>query len=58
MNREGKLQGQKDKKGFNKQVGDAIERVGETVSNAGATKLGNAIYRGGNKIEHSDESDR
>lgn len=36
-------------------VGDAIERVGDKVSNAGAEKIGNAIHRAGDKIEHSQD---
>lgn len=36
-------------------VGDAIERVGEKVSEMGAPKAGQKIYNTGNKIEHSSE---
>lgn len=43
------------RKGFNKKLGDAIERVGEKVSNAGATRIGGKIYNAGNKLEHKDD---
>lgn len=34
-------------------AGDAIERVGQKVQDAGATKAGRAIYNAGDKLEHS-----
>lgn len=43
------------KEGFAHKVGDSIERLGEKVSNAGATKIGNAIRNAGDKIEHSQD---
>ena len=36
-------------------VGDKIERVGEKISNAGATRLGNAVRNAGDKLEHSQD---
>lgn len=36
-------------------AGDAIERVGEKLKDVGAEKLGNAVYKAGNKLEHSDK---
>lgn len=45
----------KNKKPFTKKAGDAVERLGEKVSNAGAEKLGNAISRAGDKLEHSQD---
>lgn len=38
-------------------AGDALERVGQKISNAGATKAGNAIYNAGDKLEHSQDRD-
>lgn len=46
--------GKKDN--FTHKVGDAVERLGEKVSNAGAEKIGEKIYKTGNKIEHSQDS--
>lgn len=40
---------------FTKKAGDMLERTGEKIKNAGATKLGNAVYRAGNKLEHSSD---
>jgi hypothetical protein len=40
-------------KGLAQKAGDAIERVGQKASEAGATKAGKAIYNAGDKIEHS-----
>lgn len=37
-------------------VGDAIERVGEKVSDMGAQKIGNRITNAGDRIEHSEDS--
>lgn len=37
-------------------AGDAIERVGEKLKDMGAEKLGQAVYRAGNKLEHSDDA--
>jgi hypothetical protein len=34
-------------------TGDIIERAGQKIQDAGATKAGRAIYNAGNKIEHS-----
>ena len=36
-------------------VGDMIERLGEKISSYGAVKLGQKIYKVGNKIEHMNE---
>ena len=44
------------KEGFTHKVGDGVERLGEKISNAGASKLGNAVYKTGNKIEHSRDA--
>jgi hypothetical protein len=43
------------KEGFAHKAGDKIERVGEKISNAGATNVGRAVYNAGNKIEHSQD---
>lgn len=45
----------KSKESLAKKAGDKIERVGEKISNAGATKLGNAIYNAGDKLEHMND---
>ena len=39
-------------------LGDAIERVGEKLTDMGASKIGKAVYNSGNKIEHSDDSSK
>ncbi|MGZ3652473.1 MAG: hypothetical protein ACXVB9_19400 [Bdellovibrionota bacterium] len=41
------------KESFTHKAGDKIERVGQKLREKGATKLGDAIYKAGNKIEHS-----
>ena len=46
----------KNKGGLAHKTGDAIERVGQKISDAGATKTGKAIYNAGNKIEHSRDN--
>ncbi len=43
--------------GFNKKAGDVLERVGEKLTNVGATKIGKKIYDSGNKLEHKGERD-
>lgn len=40
------------KGGLAKKVGDKIERVGERLTKAGASKLGRSVYKAGDKIEH------
>lgn len=40
---------------LSKKVGDKIERAGQKISNAGATKVGNFISRMGDKLEHSSD---
>jgi hypothetical protein len=42
-----------DKESFTHKTGDKVERMGQKVKNAGAEKLGNAIYNAGDKLEHS-----
>jgi hypothetical protein len=41
-----------EKENLTHKAGDALERLGEKVTNAGAEKLGKVIYDAGNKIEH------
>lgn len=36
-------------------LGDAIERVGQKLTDVGASKIGKAVYNAGNKLEHSDD---
>ena len=40
---------------LSKKVGDKIERAGQKISDAGATKVGNFISRIGDKLEHSSD---
>jgi hypothetical protein len=51
-----KTTGQKES--FTHKVGDTIERVGRKISNAGAEKLGDAVYKAGDKIEHMRDKKR
>ena len=44
------------KPSLTRRLGDKIERVGEKLKDMGATKTGNAVYKVGNKIEHSKDS--
>lgn len=44
-----------NKDSFVQKAGDAVERLGEKVSNAGAKKVGDAISRAGDKLEHSQD---
>ncbi len=46
------------KEPLSKKAGDKIERLGEKVSNAGAHKIGNVISNAGDKLEHSQDSER
>lgn len=41
---------------LSKKVGDQIERAGQKISDAGATKVGSFISRMGDKLEHSRDS--
>lgn len=43
------------KNNFSKDAGDALERVGEKISDLGATKVGKKIYDVGNKLEHKND---
>ncbi|MCC2679625.1 MAG: hypothetical protein K0R29_2201 [Pseudobdellovibrio sp.] len=45
-----------EKKSIAKRLGDKVERAGEKIRGMGATKLGNAVYRAGNKLEHSKDN--
>ncbi len=46
------------KEGIARKVGDAIERAGEKLSDAGLKKVGNAVERFGDKIEHSQDKNK
>lgn len=50
------FQPEEKNKGLAHKTGDAIERVGQKVSEAGATKTGKAIYNAGDKLEHSRDN--
>lgn len=43
------------KEPLSKKAGHKIERLGEKLSKAGAGKLGSAVYRYGDKLEHSED---
>lgn len=40
---------------LSKKVGDKIERVGQKISNSGATKIGSFVSRMGDKLEHAND---
>ena len=44
--------------GLAHKLGDAIEKVGTKISNAGAPKIGQAIHDLGDKLEHSQDKKR
>ena len=44
-----------NRESFSRRVGDSIERLGKKISNAGAEKLGKAVYKTGDKIEHMSD---
>ncbi|OYZ23692.1 MAG: hypothetical protein B7Y39_03655 [Bdellovibrio sp. 28-41-41] len=46
------------KESMSHKAGDMLERAGEKIKNAGAEKIGNAIYKAGNKLEHRDEKNK
>jgi hypothetical protein len=43
------------KEGFAQKAGDAIERVGQKVTDMGAPSLGKKIYNAGDSIEHMND---
>jgi hypothetical protein len=53
---ESKYKFDKKEKSVSHKVGDSIERLGEKIMNAGAKKVGRAIYNAGNKIEHMNDN--
>ena len=46
----------KKSESVSKKVGDAVERTGEKITQAGAEKIGGAVKRAGDKLEHSSDS--
>ncbi len=44
-----------NKEGFIRRAGDAVERAGEKIADAGAEKVGSKIYNAGDKLEHSQD---
>lgn len=40
------------KENLSRKVGDNIEKVGQKISNTGATRLGDAVSKAGDKVEH------
>ena len=45
----------KSKESLSHKAGDKLERAGEKLTKAGFPKAGNAIYKTGNKLEHSND---
>jgi hypothetical protein len=43
------------KENISRKVGDAIEKVGQKISNTGAKDLGDKVFNAGDKLEHRDE---
>ena len=43
------------KEGIAHKVGETIEKLGQKISSAGASKIGKAISDAGDKIEHMNE---
>ena len=43
------------KESLSKKVGDKLERAGEKISNAGAQRVGEAVYNAGDKLEHMND---
>lgn len=48
----------KENKSFTHKVGDAVERAGEKISDAGAPRTGSKVREWGDKIEHSRDDER
>lgn len=46
------------KENFSQKVGDAVEHIGQKISNTGATNLGNKVHDTGDKIEHSQDHEK
>lgn len=44
-----------NRESFTHRLGDSIERLGKKISNAGAQRLGKAVYNTGDKIEHMND---
>jgi hypothetical protein len=44
------------KESWTKKAGDKLERAGEKLSKKGAVKIGNAVSRAGDKLEHSQDT--
>lgn len=44
-----------NKEGFVRKTGDAMERAGEKIADAGAEKIGSKVYNAGDKVEHSQD---
>jgi hypothetical protein len=52
----GKKPVSKDSESIGHKAGDAIERIGKKLKDAGAEKIGQAVYDAGNKLEHSEDA--
>ena len=45
-----------NKAGFTRKLGDIIERVGEKLISAGASRAGRKVYQFGDRLEHRNDS--
>ena len=50
------LNNKPEKDSLSHKAGDALERAGEKISNAGHTKIGNAVSNAGDKLEHMNDN--
>ena len=46
-----------NKEKFSHKVGDQIEKLGKKITDAGAQKIGKAVYNTGNSIEHMNDEE-
>ena len=45
-----------DRSTLSHKAGDQIEKVGQKISDMGAQKIGDAVSRAGDKLEHSQDN--
>ena len=43
------------KENLSRKIGDGMEKVGQKISNTGATRVGNAVSEAGDKVEHMND---
>ena len=56
MNKQTAAAGDQKKSNFTDKVGDALEKVGSKISDAGATSIGKAIHDAGDRIEKTHKN--